>query len=110
MHALAGDQYDDLGLPTRWDLRKAMGVCAALNCSRSALGLIPTEGGPLAHDCACCLEHCERTRQRFGRELVLELRAARLAGNAASIAIRRRLKDLASLPESTKPTRPSEAL
>jgi len=52
------DRYDDLGIPTRWDLRRNMGVCLALNCARAAQGVVPTGGGPFAHDCPCCLEHC----------------------------------------------------
>ena len=66
---------DVLGLPTRWDLRRRRGVCLALGCGNSAQGLVPSSGGPWAHDCPCCLEHCtysemadEVARQRARHE------------------------------------------
>ena len=61
MTASKGDtptHYDVLGIPTRWDLRRAMGVCLAVGCGSAALGLVPADGGPWAHDCPCCLAHC----------------------------------------------------
>jgi hypothetical protein len=50
--------FENGALPTRWDQRKLIGVCASLSCSRSSQGLVPAEGGELAHDCPCCSEHC----------------------------------------------------
>ena len=67
--------YDVLGIPTRWDLRRNMGICLALGCARAARGVVPSDGGPWAHDCACCLEHCAQTE--MSRDWKIALRLAR---------------------------------
>jgi hypothetical protein len=56
------DNLDDYGIPTHWDDRKRLGVCLAVGCPTSAQGVVPGEGGVWAHDCPCCLAHCEAAR------------------------------------------------
>lgn len=71
--------YDVLGLPTRWDLRRNMGVCLALGCATAAQGIVPADGGPWAHDCPCCLAHCARSEVSRDMRLALRLSTGLLA-------------------------------